>query len=344
MYSNTAIGYSALWNTNATGEYDTAVGSSALAASVTGSDKTALGVGALQSATAGNWNIGLGMWAGESLSNGNYNTDIGNPGMASDDGTTRIGVPAQQTRAFIAGIRGVTTGNADAYYLLIDSNGQLGTVNSSRTAKRDIRDMGDTTDTIMGLRPVRFRYIAHGPDSPEQFGLIAEEVAEVAPELVGHGSDGKIETVYYDKVNAMLLNEVQKHHRLMESQKEELRVAERRNPPTGIASSRARQASLSRAAERNAKRRMPARAVAEALKHRVGGSSVGRRSIGEPAAIFLQQLETPIRGTPVHDDIFQARIVLAEHAFQGFRQVVRHVVRRGHNTDQRRFRRLRIWS
>jgi hypothetical protein len=79
--------------------------------------------------------------------------------------------------------------------------------------KRDIEDMGDTTEAILALRPVRFRYQAHGPQAPVQYGLIAEEVAEVAPELVARDKDGRIETVYYDKVNAMLLNEVQKLHR-----------------------------------------------------------------------------------------------------------------------------------
>jgi hypothetical protein len=95
-------------------------------------------------------------------------------------------------------------------------------VNSSRTVKRDIQDMGDTTGTIMGLRPVRFRYKAHGPDSPQQYGLVAEEVAEVAPGLVGRNKDGEIETVYYDKVYAMMLNQVQTQQRLIESQKREL--------------------------------------------------------------------------------------------------------------------------
>ena len=76
----------------------------------------------------------------------------------------------------------------------------------------------------MGLRPVRFRYKAHGPEGPEQYGLIAEEVEEVAPDLVGHGQDGQIDSVHYDKVNVILLNEVQKQHRVMEAQKEELQA------------------------------------------------------------------------------------------------------------------------
>jgi hypothetical protein len=103
----------------------------------------------------------------------------------------------------------------DAIPVLIDSAGQLGTVSSSRRVKRDIRNMGDTTEIVMGLHPVRFRYKAHGPDEPQQYGLVAEEVAEVAPELVARDKDGQIEAVFYDKVNAMLLNEVQKQHRLI---------------------------------------------------------------------------------------------------------------------------------
>jgi hypothetical protein len=118
-----------------------------------------------------------------------------------------------QSQFFASGIRGITTGNPDAIPVVMDSKGQLGTASSSRRVKRDIEDMGDTTEAVLALRPVRFRYQAHGPDSPVQYGLIAEEVAEVAPELVARDKDGRIETVYYDKVNAMLLNEVQKLHR-----------------------------------------------------------------------------------------------------------------------------------
>jgi predicted nuclease with TOPRIM domain len=78
--------------------------------------------------------------------------------------------------------------------------------------------MGDTTETLMSLRPVQFRYIVHGADAPLQYGLIAEEVAAVAPELVAHNAKGEIETVYYDKVNAMLLNQVQTQQRQIEAE------------------------------------------------------------------------------------------------------------------------------
>jgi septal ring factor EnvC (AmiA/AmiB activator) len=106
--------------------------------------------------------------------------------------------------------------------VVIDANGQLGTTSSSRRFKTDIADMGDTTETLMSLRPVQFRYIAHGPDSPLQYGLIAEEVAEIAPELVAHDANGEIQTVFYDKVNAMLLNQVQTQQREIETQKAQI--------------------------------------------------------------------------------------------------------------------------
>ena len=88
--------------------------------------------------------------------------------------------------------------------------------------------MGDTTSVIMGLRPVRFRYNSHGPNGPVQYGLIAEEVDRIAPEMVGHDKDGQIDSVYYEKVNAMLLNEVQKQYRLIEGQAEMIRQLESR--------------------------------------------------------------------------------------------------------------------
>ena len=97
---------------------------------------------------------------------------------------------------------------------------------SSRRVKQDIRDMGDTTGTIMGLRPVRFHYKAHGSSGPEQYGLVAEEVAAVAPDLVARNGDGEIETVFYDKVNAMLLNEVQKQHGQIQKLQERLQSQE----------------------------------------------------------------------------------------------------------------------
>jgi hypothetical protein len=112
---------------------------------------------------------------------------------------------------FPNGVRGVTTGSGDAVNVVIDSNGQLGTISSSRRFKEDIHDMGDASRGLMRLRPVTFRYKKPFDDGskPIQYGLIAEEVAEVYPDLVAHSADGQIETVKYQVVEAMLLNEVQ---------------------------------------------------------------------------------------------------------------------------------------
>ena len=231
---NTAVGAITLFQ-NTTGFQNTAAGRAALGANTTGNDNTGIGYGALASLAVGNNNAALGATtlenmitgrdntalgasAGASLIGGSYNIYIYNPGTASDNGVIRIGT-TNQTSAFIAGIRGVTTGQATGIPIVIDANGQLGTVSSSRRVKRDIADAADTTETLMGLRPVQFRYTAHGPDSPLQYGLIAEEVAEVAPELVARKADGEVETVYYDKVNAMLLSLVQKQQRTIEEMK-----------------------------------------------------------------------------------------------------------------------------
>src|SRR6202022_806093 len=100
-----------------------------------------------------------------------------------------------QNRAFIYGIRGITTAHADATAVVIDSVGQLGTVSSSRRSKFDIASMGDATEELMRLRPVTFRYLKYGDDGPLQYGLIAEEVAEVYPELVARNKDGELEAV-----------------------------------------------------------------------------------------------------------------------------------------------------
>jgi len=122
----------------------------------------------------------------------------------------RIG-GSQQTRAFIAGIRGVATGNANALPVLIDSLGQLGTINSSRRFKKEIKPMEQASEAILSLNPVTFHYKSDATGTP-QFGLIAEEVAEINPDLVVRDEKGEIYTVRYEAVNAMLLNEFLKQH------------------------------------------------------------------------------------------------------------------------------------
>jgi hypothetical protein len=238
---NVALGFQAGYHLT-DGSENTAVGTLALHAATTQSKLAAVGWNALTAFTSGERNAAFGYRAGAQLTSGSRNTMLGdyagwyktsgsdnaylanwgNESYPTESNTMRIGQPSYQTRTFISGIRGVTTGAANAITVYIDSNGQLGTASSSRRVKTDIRAMGDTTGTLMALRPVQFHYKAHGPQSPLQYGLVAEEVAEVAPDLTARDQNGEIETVFYDKVNAMLLNEVQKQHRLIESQRQML--------------------------------------------------------------------------------------------------------------------------
>jgi len=134
------------------------------------------------------------------------------------------------TYFFAAGIRGVTTGNNDAIPVVIDSNGQLGTVSSSRRFKEDIHDMDTASSGLMRLRPVTFRYQKPFADGskPIQYGLVAEEVAEVYPDLVARSADGQIETVKYQVLDSMLLNELQKEHQQVQQQAETIQRLESR--------------------------------------------------------------------------------------------------------------------
>jgi hypothetical protein len=219
--NDTAVGYDAM-GYGLSGGSNVAVGSQALVADSVGTGNIVIGYYAGYNGTVGSYNIVLGYEAGANNNGGNNNIYIANAGSTLDSNVTRIG--SGQNAAFISGIRGVTTGSSGAVPVVIDGNGQLGTASSSRKVKRDIADMGDTTETLMSLHPVQFRYIAHGPDAPLQYGLIAEEVAEVAPELVARKADGEVETVFYDKVNAMLLNQVQTQQRQIEAQRTQLQA------------------------------------------------------------------------------------------------------------------------
>jgi endosialidase-like protein len=212
---NQAHGYQALYS-NSTGVQNTANGTFALFNNTTGLGNTANGTAALNSNTTGNNNIALGVSAGSSLTIGSNNIDIGNTGIVAEANTIRIGSEFQ-TRTFIAAIRGVTTGVADAVNVVIDSNGQLGTMSSSRRFKKEIKSMDEASETLLALKPVTFHYKSDKAGTP-QYGLIAEEVAEVNPDLVVCDENGEIYTVRYDAVNAMLLNEFLKEHRKNEEQ------------------------------------------------------------------------------------------------------------------------------
>jgi len=208
---NTASGVQALFF-NTDGVDNVASGYDAMYLNTHGSSNTAVGQFALFDNITGSNNTALGDSAGGNVSTGSNNIEIGNPGTASDNGVIRIGTAGSQTSALIAGIYGTKTSANNAVQVLIDSNGNLGTISSSRRYKEDIQDMGDASSGLMRLRPVTFRYQKPFADGskPVQYGLIAEEVAEVYPDLVARSADGQIETVKYQLLDPMLLNEVQR--------------------------------------------------------------------------------------------------------------------------------------
>jgi len=227
-YENTATGAIALYQ-NTIGTNNTADGYGALASNVGGHDNTAQGFWALLSSTGNN--TLLGNAAGQNLTTGNNNVVIGAGvlGTPGDANITRIGKTTQK-KTFIGGIRGITTKNTNAVPVVIDSAGQLGTVSSSQRFKEEIKPMDKCSEAILGLKPVTFHYKSDGTNTP-QFGLIAEEVARINPNLVVRDDDGEIYTVRYEAVNAMLLNEFLKEHRKVQRQgdilqKQDVTIAE----------------------------------------------------------------------------------------------------------------------
>src|ERR1700680_4460564 len=210
---NTANGAAAL-GSNTTGNFNTASGVTALDRNTTGSGNTASGVGALYINTTGSVDIALGNHAGDLLTTGDNNIDIGNEGVAGEANTIRIGT--SQTATYVAGISMASVGGNNLP-VVVDNNGQLGTMSSSRRFKKEIKPMDQTSQAILALKPVTFHYKSDTKSTP-QFGLIAEEVADVNPDLVVRDAKGEIYTVRYDAVNAMLLNEFLKEHRKMQEQ------------------------------------------------------------------------------------------------------------------------------
>jgi hypothetical protein len=220
--SNTAAGDGTL-SANTTGSGNAAIGSNSLLNNTTGSDNVALGQNALQLNTTGNGNIAVGYGAGSALtSGGGDNIDIGNAGVSGESGIIRIGTNITHTAAYMAGVDGVTVSGGIPVYI-DPSTGQLGTVTSSQRYKRDIQDMGDASEALLSLRPVTYRYRQDiDPKGTPQFGLVAEEVERVAPELVVHDASNRVYTVRYDAVNAMLLNEFRKQHAVVLQQQQEI--------------------------------------------------------------------------------------------------------------------------
>ena len=175
------------------------------------------GFDALFNNTTGNSNIAIGLAAGGSLTTGSNNIDIGNQGVAAETNTIRIGTQGTQTATFIAGISGTPLGAGVA--VRVNANGQLGTVGSSARFKQDIKPMDKASAAILALKPVIFRYKQElDPEGTPQFGLVAEDVEKVNPDLVARDEDGKVYTVRYEAVNAMLLNEFLKEHAKLEQQ------------------------------------------------------------------------------------------------------------------------------
>jgi hypothetical protein len=215
--NNTVLGDNALIS-NASGLDNTAIGLLTLLNNTTGSFNTAIGARALSNNTTGSSNIAVGNSAGATLTTGNDNIDIGNIGVAGEFKTIRIGKQGRQTDTFIAGISGATVPTGVA--VMVEANGHLGTITSSARFKEAIKPMNEASTAILALQPVSFRY-KHDldPAGSPQFGLVAEEVAKVNPDLVVRDDEGKPYTVRYDAVNAMLLNEFLKEHRKVEQLK-----------------------------------------------------------------------------------------------------------------------------
>jgi Chaperone of endosialidase len=228
---NTAVGDNALLNlttANPNEGANTAIGAFALVNSTTGEANTAIGESALVNHITGNQNIVLGYAAGQDLTDGGVNIYISNPGVSSESNSIRIGNvvtwtdiygfghPAH-TATYIAGISGQTAAAGVAVY--VNTDGKLGTLTSSARFKTEIKPMDKASEAILALNPVTFRYKKEvDPEGIPQFGLVAEEVEKVNPDLVARDAGGKAYTVRYEAVNAMLLNEFLKAHRKIEEQ------------------------------------------------------------------------------------------------------------------------------
>jgi hypothetical protein len=214
---NTAIGYQALADTHFISGFlgsslNTAVGTSALHDNTNGAGNTAVGFNALASNTTGNGNVAVGLGAGTTVQTGNNNIYIGQgvgAAAAAEHDTTRI--------------RNIYGSTATVRAVFVNSDNKLGTMASTRRVKDDIKPMEKASEALLALKPVTFRYKKEvDPTRSLSFGLIAEEVAQVDPNLVTLDQNGKPETVRYEAVNAMLLNEFLKEHSTVQELKKEI--------------------------------------------------------------------------------------------------------------------------
>jgi hypothetical protein len=221
-FGNTATGGAAMV-LNTTGNNNTATGLAALFSNIDGNNNTATGNSALSGFTSGSNNIALGAGAGDNLNTGDNNIYIENVGDSHESNTIRIGTQGTQTITFIAGISGASVTGIP---VVINGNGRLGLRPSSQRFKTQVKSMDKASEAILALKPVTFRYKHElDPKGIPQFGLVAEEVEKVNPDLVARDEQGKPYTVRYEAVNAMLLNEFLKEHRKVEQQRKDFESA-----------------------------------------------------------------------------------------------------------------------
>jgi hypothetical protein len=226
---NTAVGNAAL-SFNIDGFQNTAIGVQALISNTTGRNNTAIGLFALGNNTTGQDNIGVGAFGGANLTTGDFNIDIFSHGVAGDDRTIRIGEPTHLA-TFIGGISSSVV--AGGVTVVVGTDGHLGTIVSSQRFKEEMKPMDKASEVILALKPVTFRYKKElDPNGIPQFGLVAEDVEKVNPDLVARDAEGKVYTVRYEAVNAMLLNEFIKEHRKVEQQ--EATIAQLRKGMEGL--------------------------------------------------------------------------------------------------------------
>jgi trimeric autotransporter adhesin len=206
--SNTAVGVSALPD-NISGIENTAVGGAALFSNVDGSHNIAVGQAALSNNTSGSNNIAVGEFAGLAVTTSHNVISIGVQGQDISNS------------CFIGNIFNAMAPSGSAVF--IDANNRLGTITSSKRFKEDIKPIGKSSEALLELKPVTFRYKKEiDPAARSQFGLVAEEVEKVNPDLVVRDKEGKPYSVRYDQINAMLLNEFLKAHRQIEEQQKEI--------------------------------------------------------------------------------------------------------------------------
>jgi Chaperone of endosialidase len=220
------------------GNNNIAIGTRALDSSFSGNNNIAIGLDALTGNRSGNNNIGIGLRVGETLGSalggGNDNIYLGNEvdaATSDESGVMRLGAVGVQERTFIAGI---VSSNVDGSAVRINSNGRLGIRMSSARYKHDIQPMGVHSQGLLQLRPVTFRY-KQDMQGERQYGLIAEEVAEVYPELVMRGANGEIETVRYEELIPMLLNELQQQQQELGAQARQLAELKAQNESLRVA-------------------------------------------------------------------------------------------------------------